>query len=163
MRFITLKNQRGFTFIEAIIAFSIIGVFLLITWSTVQFLLNKSTEQIKRTRAHFLAIEGVELVKQIRQTAVNRNRRNGFFRSIGDKTGSYILLKNGFEYTLTLGTDERIEVIEEPYTEYCRTVEVSGSETDAKQVLVRVKWGDPDCTTGNSEVAYSSYLGDTAQ
>lgn len=159
-----LKSTKGFTFIEAIITFSIVGIFLALTWATVQFLVSKSTEQIIRTRAHFLAVEGVELVKQIRQTAVNKNRRNGFFRSIGNKNGDYILVKSGDEYDLQNGADEKIEITDDPYMIYCRRVSISGLNSGEKKAKVRVSWGDlAHCNQNDHQLSYEIYLADTVQ
>ncbi|MBU1682795.1 hypothetical protein KJ742_02520 [Patescibacteria group bacterium] len=149
---------------ESLITFSIVGIFLALTWATVNFLLLKTTEQIVRTRAHFLVTEGVERVMQIRQTAVNRNRENGFVSAIGSKSGNYILGQSGDEFTLTYGENENIEMEEEPYTTYCRTVAFTGDSQLIKQVAVTVRWGDPiDCSEGNEVISYSTYLADNTQ
>lgn len=154
-------NTGGFTFVESLITFSIVGIFLALTWATVDFLLLKTNEQIVRTRAHFLAVEGIELTKQIRQTAVNRDRDKGFFDAIGSKDGDYILTKSGDAYNLKEGSNENIEMTEEPYTTYCRTIHVSGSDERAKQVAVEVRWGDAtDCSKGGEMISYSTYLAD---
>jgi hypothetical protein len=158
-----VNNKSGFTFVESLITFSIVGIFLALTWSTVYFLLSKSTEQIVRTRAHFLVVEGIERVKQFRQTAVNRNRLEGFETSIGAMDGSYVLGENGDLFTLEEGENEVIEMTEEPYTVYCRTVNISGDNT-SKQVSVDVRWGDVnDCSLGSEMISYSTYLAKITQ
>ena len=159
-----INSKSGFTFVESIISFSIVGIFLALTWATVSFLLVKTTDQIVRTRGHFLAVEGVELVRHIRQTAVNRNREKGFVSSVGDKIGNYTLKKEGDEFVLEYGTDEEIEMMEEPYTTYCRTVNFEGELSLAKKVTVNVRWGDPlDCSAGEELISYSTYLASTTQ
>ena len=159
-----VNNKSGFTFVESLITFSIVGIFLALTWSTVYFLLSKSTEQIVRTRAHFLAVEAIERVKQIRQTAVNRNRLEGFETSIGAMNGSYILGQNGDIFNLEEGENEIIEMPEEPYTVYCRTLNISGENNLSKQVSVDVRWGDPtDCSIGSEMISYSTYLAKITQ
>ena len=159
-----VRNKSGFTFVESLITFSIVGIFLALTWSTVYFLLSKSTEQIARTRAHFLAVEGIERVKQIRQTAVNRNRLEGFETSIGSENGSYILGQNGDLFTLEEGENEVIEMTEEPDTVYYRTVNISGESNVSKQVSVDVRWGNADdCSKGSELISYSTYLAKITQ
>ncbi|MFH0837968.1 MAG: hypothetical protein V1880_01740 [Patescibacteria group bacterium] len=156
-----LRSHGGFTFVESLITFSIVGIFLALTWATVNFLLIKTNEQIVRTRAHFLAVEGIELLKQIRQTAVNENRETGFYSSIGSRDGHYILEAKGEGFDLAEGANEQIVMEDEPYTTYCRTVEVTGSGESVKQVSVEVRWGEAtDCSLGEEIIAYSTYLAD---
>ena len=163
----TLSNTSGgFTFVETIIAFSIVGIFLALTWGTVTFLLTKTTEQIERTRAHFLAVEGIELVKQIRLTALNRNRETGFLDAIGKLMGDFRLTKTNEEYSLTVGSNQTIEMNEEPYTTYCRTLAFSPVGDDPRQRIVTstVRWGDPEsCAKGEKLVSYSTLLADMTQ
>lgn len=131
-----------------------------LTWATVNFLLIKSNEQIVRTRAHFLAMEGIEITKQIRQTAVNRNREYGFGNSIGKKEGSYIITPLGDTFTFSSGSNELIEMNEEPYIDYCRTIDFVGNSESIKQITSTVRWGGYDCTIGEHSISYSTYLAD---
>jgi hypothetical protein len=154
-----VSNKSGFTFVESLITFSIVGIFLALTWATVNFLMLKTGEQIVRTRGHFLAVEGIERIKQIQKTAVNKNREKGFQSSIGNKNGNYVLEENGDAFALESGKNEQIEMTEEPYTVYCRTVNFKGSEDYVKLVSVEVRWGDAeDCSKGNEIISYSTYL-----
>jgi len=154
-----LTNTSGFTFVETIITFSIVSILLALTWATVNFLLIKSNEQIVRTRAHFLAMEGIEITKQIRQTAVNRNREFGFANSIGNKDeGYYIIVSHGDGFELQLNQDELIEMNEEPFIDYCRTIELVGNSHSIKKVISTVRWGGSDCTEGDQIISYSTYL-----
>ncbi len=156
------KNTGGFTFVETLITFSVVGIFLALTWATVNFLLIKSNEQIVRTRAHFFAMEGIEITKQIRQTAVNSNRETGFSDSIGGKENSYKIESRGDGFVLSAGEDELIEMHEEPFINYCRTINfesVNSSET-IKKIVSTVNWGGSDCTIGEYSISYSTYLAD---
>lgn len=149
---------------ESLITFSIVGIFIVLTWATVNFLLLKTNEQIVRTRAHFLAVEGIELIKQIRQTAVNRNRETGFTSSIGSKNGNYIIKKNGDAYELDEGENEEIFMYEEPNTTYCRTISLVGDGEKIKKLYASVRWGDAtDCSLGEEIISYSTYLAQTTQ
>lgn len=159
----TPTNIAGFTFVESIITFSIVGILLALTWATVNFLLIKSNEQIVRTRAHFLAMEGIEVSKQIRQTAVNRNREYGFRDSIGKKEGSYIIGKLGDTFTFQEGGNNVIEMNEEPFIDYCRTIDISGNSESIRQITSTVRWGGFDCTVGEHAISYSTYLADLTQ
>jgi prepilin-type N-terminal cleavage/methylation domain-containing protein len=154
-------HRKGFTFVETLIAFSIVGIFLALTWATLNFLLLKAGEQIERTRAHFLATEGIELVKQIRQTGVNRDRETGFSTSIGKLSGSFVVSPQGSEFELVPGSNEKIEMNEEPFTTYCRTLDLSGEGETSKVVTSTVRWGDAtDCSLGDQIVSYSTLLAD---
>ncbi|MBN1258619.1 prepilin-type N-terminal cleavage/methylation domain-containing protein [Candidatus Peregrinibacteria bacterium] len=166
------RSKAGFTFVESLITFSIVGIFLALTWATVNFLILKENEQVVRTRAHFLVIEGMERVKQIQATAMNRNRENGFRETLGGKSGTYILSKNENSFTLKEGRDEKIEMNEEPYTTYCRTIDFSGepeNNPDIRKVRVTVRWGDAgNCEQeeeddkGKQAVSYSTYIAKTS-
>lgn len=156
-----VNNKSGFTFVESLITFSIVGIFLALTWATVNFLLIKTDQQITRTRAHFLAVEGIEIVKQIRQTSVNENREKGFATAIGSKVGDYIVVKNGERFDLARGETEQIEMLEEPYTNYCRTVNLNGENENVKHITVTVRWDD--CNPEDEAVSYSTYLAKITQ
>jgi len=134
-----------------------------LTWATVNFLLIKSNEQIVRTRGHFLAMEGIEITKQIRQTAVNRNREYGFQDSIGNKDGAYTIAPLGDTFTFQRGVDEPIEMNEEPFINYCRTILFAGDSDSIKQVTSTVRWGGYDCEKGEHSISYSTYLADMNQ
>lgn len=169
------NSRSGFTFVESLITLSIVGIFLAVTWATISFLLLKTTDQIIATRAHFFAVEGMELVKQIRQTAMNRNARNGFYQSVGGKTGSFVLgkkdNKNSEDEYIFLSDDKsvtseenkRILVEEEPVMTYCRTIEFADVNS-MKEAAVTVRWGDAeDCAKGDKFITYTTYLADTNQ
>ena len=146
---------------ESLITFSIVGIFLALTWATVDFLLVKTNEQIVKTRAHFLAVEGIEVTKQIKMTAVNGDREQGFHNSIGSKVGDFTLEKTGDVFSLEPGQNEQITMTEEPYTTYCRTITISEGSERVKQVKAEVRWGDAlDCSQGEEMIAYSTYLAD---
>lgn len=156
-----LRSTGGFTFVESLITFSIVGIFLALTWATVNFLLVKTNEQIVKTRAHFLAVEGIEVTKQIKQTAVNRDREGGFYDSIGKLGGNFVIEKNGDAFSLESGQNEQITMTEEPYTTYCRTITFLEGDERVKQVSAEVRWGDAlDCANGEEMIAYSTYLAD---
>jgi len=157
-----LRSTGGFTFVESLITFSIVGIFLALTWATVNFLLIKTNEQIVKTRAHFLAVEGIEVTRQIKQTAVNRDREGGFYDSIGSKNGTFVLVKDGDAFSLEPDNNpEQITMTEEPYTTYCRTITFLEGDERVKQVSAEVRWGDAlDCSKGEDMIAYSTYLAD---
>ncbi len=144
---------------ESLIAFSIVGIFLALTWATAAFLLQKGREQTLRTRAHFLAVEGVEIVKQIRQTAVNKDRQNGFRDAIGSRDGEYVIERNGAAFFLKEGQNESIEMPESPSAFYCRTLFFSGEDPALRMLRVQVRWGDAaDCAFGEETLEYRTYL-----
>ncbi len=158
------NNIAGFTFVESIIAFSIVGILLLMTWATVNFLLLKTNEQIVKTRAHFLAMEGIEIMKQIRSTAVNEDRENGFLTSIGHKeNGNYIIKMKGDAFVLEKGINQIINMNEDPFIDYCRTIQIDGNSESIKKIVSTVRWGGVDCNTGENTISYSSYLADLSQ
>lgn len=155
-----INSPKGFTFVEALITFSIVAIFLALTWATISFLLMKTGDQIVRTRAHFLAVEGVEIVKQMRQTAVNRNRETGFLDALGKKEGRFVIKKDGDEFNLKSGAYELIAMADEPYIDYCRSIELDGQKNNLKKVTATVWWGNSDCKPTEQLIRYSTYLGD---
>ena len=165
-----LKSRAGFTFVESIVTFSIVGIFLALSWATVSFLISKSGEQIVRTRAHFLAVEGIEIVKQIRKTAVNKNRETGFVSAIGSKEGKYIISKTNDTFSLDSGEDSKIAMDtleiknDQPENSYCRTIHITGEGENVKQIISAVKWGDvTNCEKGEQLISYSTYLANNTQ
>lgn len=152
-------NHSGFTFVESLITFSVTGIFLLLTWATVQFLLIKSNDQIIRTQAHFFAVEGIEILKQIRQTGVNKNRETGFLDSLGNKEGNFIITTSDGIFSLKSGTDEFLEMEQEPYMNFCRTIEISG-EAEKKKIASIIHWGGTDCQAAEHTIRYTTYLAD---
>ncbi len=156
-----VNSTTGFTFVETLISFSIVGIFLALTWAIVGFVLLKNSEQTQSIRGHFLAVEGMEMVKQIRQTAVNRDRESGFQDSIGRLEGSFVIAENGDEFALTPGSNELIEMDDEPTTVYCRTITMEGDEANEKKITTSVRWGDVnDCAAGDKIISYSTTLAD---
>ena len=155
-----LKSQSGFTFVESLITFSITGIFLTLIWASINFLLLKTNEQILRTRAHFFASEGIEVVKQIRKTETNRNRENGFKTAIGSKNGDYIIKKIGDGFSLKPGANDVIEAMEEPYIDYCRTIRIEGDKDTSKTIYSTVTWGGIDCSQNDRSIMYSIFLAD---
>jgi len=153
-----LRSSQGFTFVESLITFSIVGIFLALTWATATFVLQKNGEQAQRTQAHFLVVEGMELLKQMRQTAVNEDREEGFYAAIGNRKGDYVIEPNGFAFFLKPGSHQPIEMPEGSSTTYCRTVSIAGENPDLKEVRVRVEWGGSDCSEVSELVEYSTYL-----
>ncbi len=153
-------NPTGFTFVESLITFSIVGIFLALTWSTVSFLLLKSNDQIVRTRAHFLTMEGIEILKQIRQTAVNQNRETGFQEIVGKKEGSYTIIREGDGFGLKSKGHEIIEMQEDPFTDYCRTIQITGDSPLIKKITSTVTWGSLECSPSENTIRYSTYLAD---
>lgn len=156
-----LYSTSGFTFVETLISFSIVGVFLALTWAIVGFVLLKNSEQTQNIRGHFLAVEGMEVVKQIRQTAVNRDREFGFRDFIGSLEGSFVIAERGDEFFLEPGNNEPIEMMDEPTTIYCRTITMEGDAIDEKKVILSVRWGDTEnCAAGDKMISYSTVLAD---
>lgn len=153
------NDQSGFTFIEALIAFSIVGIFLALTWGTIQFLLQQSQTQIMRSRAHFFAEEGLEVVRHLRDSAVLNQRVNGFDQQIGSKDGRYIVVHENDRWVLSPESFERIYVEAFPPAYYCRTLYFYDESDGVKEIGVDVKWSrEESCENSDDSVYYSTYL-----
>lgn len=155
-----LRSQSGFTFVESLITFSITGIFLTLIWASINFLLLKTNEQILRTRAHFFASEGIEVIKQIRKTETNRNRETGFGTAVGNRNGDYTISKVGDGFKLENGANEVIEATEEPYIDYCRTISIEGDNNNSKTIYSTVTWGGTECSENDKTIMYSVFLAD---
>jgi len=102
-------------------------------------------------------------VRQIRKTAVNRNRETGFKSSIGSKNGDYILETVGDGFSLKEGVNKLIEATEEPYVDYCRRINFEGDSNSSKKVFSIVTWGGSDCLSNDEKIMYSTFLADLKQ
>jgi len=124
--------QSGFSLIEIIIAS---GVFALIVGSFLGVLIyfNKSAVSVgDKTRAIFLAEEGLEVV---------RNIRDGDFNNLTD--GNHGLAVSGGQYIFS-GTQDNTGI-------FTRQLNVSTIEADTKQITSQVSWD-------NSAVSLITYL-----
>jgi len=110
-------------------------------------------------------MEGIEITKQIRQTAVNRNRETGYASSIGSKEeGDYIIIRQGDGFSLQMDNNELIEMNEEPFIDYCRTINIAGDpKSSIRQISSTVRWGGVDCEMGENTITYSTFLANLAK
>lgn len=81
-------------------------------------------------------MEGIEILKQIRQTAVNQNRETGFQEIVGKKEGSYTIIREGDGFGLKSKGHEIIEMQEDPFTDYCRTIQITGDSPLIKKITL---------------------------
>jgi len=153
-------HPTGFSFVESLITLSIVGVFLMLIWGTIQFLILQSAQKIARNQAHFLAVEGVEIIKQIKQTAVNQNAEHGFQDYFNQKSGDFIIQKNHDRFELIEGESELISSNTEPFIDYCRTLSITPETHALVRVSSIVQWGGADCQDASKHIAYSTYLSD---
>ena len=49
---------------------------------------------------------------------------------------------------------------EDPFIDYCRTIEVTGSSPKLKKITSTVTWGSLDCSPTENMIRYSTYLAD---
>ncbi|QQR83835.1 type II secretion system protein [Candidatus Peregrinibacteria bacterium] len=156
MRFFR-DHRGGFAVLELIIALSIVGLLLSLTWGTVQFLLSQKRSQILNVRAHFLAVEALELVRSLRDSAILNDRENGFFNAIGQKNGDYILARNNDTWTLVPGPFETIVADDYPAGTFCRVLHFFPISDSIKEVAAEVRWSPSHhCKSVKNSIYYST-------
>lgn len=75
-----IKLQKGFTLIETMIGLSILTIAIVTATSLLMGLIQSNRQITKTLQAHYLAQEGLEAVRNIRDTNWMRNRQwNGVF------------------------------------------------------------------------------------
>ncbi len=154
------NHPTGFTFVEGLITLSIIGIFLMLTWGTLQFLIMQVSQQSSRNQAHFLAMEGIEIAKQIQKTELNQNAEHGFQDYFGNKSGDYVIEKKGGGFDLKAGSNEVIFSSSEPFIAYCRTLTITTKSPSLIMLGSKVQWGGVECQEASKTMAYSTYLAD---
>lgn len=142
LNFKMTKNKKAFTMVEALIALSILTIGILSSFILVSKALYNVTIIKDRLTASFLAQEGIELVRQIRDTNMLKRLDNETVRwDEGLKEGKYIIdsgVLNGEPIKLILVTSE-----EAPNLKYDNISRIynydAGEETSFNRVIQIIK------------------------
>jgi len=136
------EEQAGQSLAEIIIA---VGVFAIGMATVGMLVLNaqsSSIRSIERTKAVFLAKEGLEAIRSI---------RNGDYDYITD--GTYGIALSGGRWTLSGASDSQ--------DKFTRTVSITSLDVDTKRIESNVSWQSQSGPPGN--VVYSEQLADWEQ
>lgn len=123
------QRRRGITAVEMLVGLSILSImFLAITYSITQFI-NTGRDIVDKTQALYLAEEGIEMVKFIR-----------------DNKWSYItdLTDNTTYYLQITGSEVSTSTSPEVVGQYTRSFEISPVERDGNDDIVSSGTPDPD-------------------
>lgn len=135
------KNNYGFSLIEVLVAVGIFGIFASTLISAFILARESSAAAGKRARAGFIAEEGVEAVRNIRDSS---------FANLVDGT-NYGLRKTSspIKWELAAGHSD----VTDGFT---RTIEIANTATAKKKITVTVAWQQTPQRTG--EVVIETYL-----
>jgi len=134
-----LKKRKGFSIVEALLAAAIFS--LIVTSFTGAYIYGRESTSLagKRDRAHLIAKEGVEAVRNIRDSA---------WTNLTD--GNYSLAISGGTYSLvSVSTPDVTDV-------FSRIVNISSVDTNRKKVTSTVTWQQNLQRSGS--VVLSTYL-----
>jgi Tfp pilus assembly protein PilV len=126
------NNQRGFSPIELLLAATIFGMLVTTLVGAIIFGRNSTASSGDRARAVYVAEEGVEAVRNIRDGAG--------FASLAD--GTYGLAQSGGVWTLS-GASDTVGI-------YNRSVTVATIDTKRKNITTNVTWPQ---ASGNGSVS----------
>lgn len=129
-----IKNKsRGVTLVEIVVAIAVLGIIFATLGGTIIFGIRNSKFSGERDRATFIASEGIEAV---------RNIRDNDFANLID--GSYGLSIVGNEWVLT-GSQDVID-------EFTRTVDISSVNANIKEISSTVSWDQATARPGSVSV-----------
>lgn len=144
-----MSNQytRGVTAVEILVGASIAGVILVMASYTISHFISASFALSEKTQAVYLAEEGLEMVRYIRDNQ---------WSTIGNLTVGtpYYLIPTGTGVTIggtseTIGAFNRSFVVDRVYRDNTsQDIVASGSsgsssDADTRSVTVTVTWGNP--------------------
>lgn len=154
----TRKNyQRGATLVEAVVAVSVFLVVVLSLSGVITFSMKAVLENATKVQAGFLAEEGLEAVRLMRDAGWTAN-------IAGQSSGTPFYLEfNGAAWTATEtsttieGIFERQVVFADVYRDFSQNIVSSGGTLDPniRKVTVEVSWLSAGATTTR---ALSTYL-----
>lgn len=133
------NTKKGFSLVEAMLAISVFGLLVTVLSGVLIYGQRSSRSGSDRQKATFLAEEGLEAV---------RNIRDEDFSALVD--GQYGLEVSSGQWVLS-GTSDESE-------NYTRTIIISSVDADRKQIVSRVEWEDDSGAVKRSELStYLSY------
>lgn len=152
------KNKKGFSLIEIVIASSIILLIVVSIFSSYVVSLSASSKNTAFLQSAFLAEEGTEALKNMRDWGFAEN-----IASLSNDTTYYLEWLNGHWQATTTnifidGKFDRSFVLSEVSRDGGNDVVVSGGSVDTgtKKVTVSVSWSDGSATTTKIMESYVS-------
>ncbi len=154
----TIKSQKGFFLIEAVIASSVIAAVLIYLLSSIQNSVEVSQRSLERTQAAYLLEETTEAIKSLRDDA---------WATINALTPgtTYYLSWNGTDWVTTttvqtVGNFTRSFTISPVLRDGSSDIVASGGTDDAgtKKIIATVTWLAPSGTKTESLSFYISNI-----
>lgn len=156
------KYKNGFGLLEAVVGISIISISIMSLMGVFQISHRAVSESIRKTQAAFLAEEGIEAIKTMRDSGWDDNIASA---SIG--TGYYLEF-NGTAWKSTTanhyidGIFERKFILESVYRDSNDDIVQPGGsgvvDQDARKAVVYISWLGRSGTTTKSISAYITNL-----
>ena len=132
----SLRNQCGFSVVEVLLAVTVFGMLSMAVIGAVVYGRSSTVGGGDRTRADYLAEEGLEAV---------RNIRNAAYSNLAD--GTYGLAQSGGSWTLS-GSSDTNDI-------FTRSVTIAANGSDRKMITSNVQW---DGAGGNGSVSVVTQL-----
>lgn len=134
-------NSKGFTIVEVLIGAAIIALFVAALSAAFSLYVSVLPERIDNIKASFLAQEGMEVIKYIRNEGWDAN-----IATLSNDTDYHLLFSGGAWSTTTTpqiidGVFERVIVLEQVERDANSDIASSGTvDLDARKVTVTVSW-----------------------
>jgi Tfp pilus assembly protein PilV len=156
-----LSHQTGLSLVEVIIATSIISVFLVTLVSVYNLYLTLSLSNIKKVEATFLAEEGIEVLRTVRDESWD-----GITAFTSGVPYDVVFSGGNWQATTTInkldGLYERRIVLDDVMRNGSSDIVESGgiNDPDTKKITVTVSWSDKNATTTKVIYSYMTNLFD---
>ncbi len=158
--FVSSHNFKGFSLVEVLVAISIILVFLTALIGTYNLYLRIAFENSDVAKAAYLAEEGIEAVKLLRDTSWDEK-----ILTLSMGTPYYIGFSSGTWQTIATPSYvdslfERVVIINNVYRDGNSDIVTSGGTLDEniKKVTARVSWFHRGATTTKEMSTYIANL-----
>lgn len=143
----TFKQEKGFTIIEMILTIFIVTVGLLSVYGVSTQILKDTSISISRLTASYLAQEGIEIVRNIRDN--NWIKGNSLWSdglATGDYEADYIntALQGNSNRNLRIDNDGRYNYGSGDTSIFKRTISIQNIDDDTLGVSVLVSWKEKD-------------------
>lgn len=153
-----MKKNNGFSLIEIVIASSIILLIVVSVFSSYTIALSASSKNTAFLQAAFLAEEGSEALKNMRDFGFNEN-----INSLSNNTNYYLEWNDSHwqATTTNIFIDDKFErsfLLQEVYRDGSNNIVSSGGVIDSgtRKVIVSVSWLNGNATTTKLMESYVS-------
>jgi len=153
---------KGFSLVELLVGASIFSIFTIAIVVVFQSFLTHSFDSVEKVQASFLAEEGIEAMKSIRDRDWDDE-----ILALSTNTNYYLAYENNMWSATTVprdlidGTFERLVVLEEVYRDGNDDIDVSGTDDpNTRKVIITVAWFAGSATTTQTLETYITNLND---